>query len=742
MSKARQLIASFALAAGACTTLPPSPPQAPSQAPPESAETPVRPEALQTGRTPAADVAASAETRKRQLEPEVHRGSGEFIDPKAAARPAYAADAKGKLTLNFKGADLREVVKSILGDLLRVNYAIDERIKGLVNLETRRPISRDELIPTLEALLRTQGAVLVRSDNLYQIVPQAAALTSGVSPHVTLQRGRGYQVVVVPLRYIAAKEIEKILKPLQPPNGVLQVDSRRNLVILAGTEAELAHMLKTVETFDVDQLEGMSVGLFRLSTVDARTIRRELEEVFSVGAEGESLLRFVPLERLNAFLVITPQPKYLDRVQEWIQRLDRADEGASVGLHVYYVQNSRATHLAEVLGPLFGVEAARQEALAPARLAPGARPALLRSESSAASRASAAPPASSRLAQAPGAGLAEARPLTLSSSVDGLPGRSGAGELDVGAVTIIADDKRNALIVKASAGDYAKIEQVIRKLDIWPLQVLVEATIVDVELSDELSLGVEWFLRGQLGSKRAEARLDLGNPGIAPLVPGFSYTILDSSNAVRGVLNMLAGQSKLKVVSSPTMMVLDNHKASIRVGDQVPVRTSEAAALSTSAATPVIASTFDYKETGVLLEVTPRVNASGMVHLEIHQEVNDVQPTTSSGIDSPTINQRRITTTVAVQDGETVVLGGLIRDRKSGLESGFPLLHRLPLVGWLFKSRSDVAERSELIVVITPSAVRDQGEARAVTEEMRSRMTEITLPDWLGKKQLDRESPR
>lgn len=208
---------------------------------------------------------------------------------------------------------------------------------------------------------------------------------------------------------------------------------------------------------------------------------------------------------------------------------------------------------------------------------------------------------------------------------------------------------------------------------------------------------------------------------------------------MRGVLNMLAAESRLKVVSSPNVMVLDNHKASIRVGDQVPVRTSEAAGLGTTAASPVIASTFEYKDTGVLLEVTPRVNESGMVHMEIHQEVNDVQQTTSSGIDSPTINQRRINTTVAVRDGETVVLGGLIRDRKSGAESGVPLLHRIPLIGWLFKSRTDAADRSELIVVITPTAIRDPSEARAVTEEIQRRMTEITLPDWLGKKEPSRE---
>src|SRR5690606_7933540 len=482
--------------------------------------------------------------------------------------------------------------------------------------------------------------------------------------------------------------------------------ARRNILVLAGTQAELAQMERVVDTFDVDQLAGMSVGLFRLAAADVKTVQRELELILGENAEAAAMLRLVPIERLNGLLAITPQPEYLKRVQEWIHRLDRADAGASAGLHVYYVQNARATHLAEVLGPLFGAAPVRDQ-LADVSLAPRQKPVVIDGDKAKTTSAT-----------------------TTSHAIQGKPAIR-PGELASGPATIIADDKRNSIIVKASGPDYARIEQVIRKLATWPMQVLVEATIIDVALGGQLSLGVEWLLKGRFDGKRAEARLDLGAPGIAPLVPGFSYTVLDNASNVRAVLNALAAESRLEVVSSPTMMVLDNHKATIRVGDQVPVRTSEAAGLGTSAVAPVIASTFDYRDTGVLLEVVPRVNASGMVTLEIHQEVNDVVPTTTSGIDSPTINQRRFTTTVAVQDGETVVLGGLIRDRADGRESGVPLLSDIPVLGWLFKSRTDIAERSELIVVITPTAVRDPGEARAATEELRRRMSEIQLPPWL-----------
>ncbi len=669
--------------------------------------------------SPSASLLNEGTSPPRTAESEIWPGTGSFVaDGEGAEGNRVVPEAQGRFTLNFKSADVREVVRAVMGDLLRLNYTLDERVKGQVSLETRRPLARDEVLPMLETVLRAHGFSILKAGELYRVVPASTGGAAGVPLGVRgdgARAGRGYQHLIVPLRYIGARAIEAILRPLSPANGLVLADARRNILVLAGTQAELAQMERVVDTFDVDQLAGMSVGLFRLAAADVKTVQRELELILGENAEAAAMLRLVPIERLNGLLAITPQPEYLKRVEDWVRRLDRADAGASAGLHVYYVQNARATHLAEVLGPLFGA-APRSDAFAEVSLAPGQRPVVIDGDKA-----------------NPVDNLKQRATTTTTSTSNSIQGKPAirTGELAAGPVTIIADDKRNALIVKASGPDYARIEQVIRKLDTWPMQVLVEATIIDVALGDQLSLGVEWLLKGRFDGKRAEARLDLGAPGIAPLVPGFSYTVLDNASNVRAVLNALAAESRLKVVSSPTMMVLDNHKATIRVGDQVPVRTSEAAGLGTSAVAPVIASTFDYRDTGVLLEVVPRVNASGMVTLEIHQEVNDVVPTTTSGIDSPTINQRRFTTTVAVQDGETVVLGGLIRDRADGRESGVPLLSDIPVLGWLFKSRTDIAERSELIVVITPTAVRDPGEARAATEELRRRMSEIQLPPWL-----------
>jgi len=261
--------------------------------------------------------------------------------------------------------------------------------------------------------------------------------------------------------------------------------------------------------------------------------------------------------------------------------------------------------------------------------------------------------------------------------------------------------------------------------------VLVEASIVEVTLSDDLFYGLEWFFKNGLNnsSKTGTGLLDLGTPGLAAQVPGFSYSVVDSAGAVRAVFNTLASDNKVNVVSSPSLMVLDNQSASIRVGDQVPIRTSETTNTGSSGDDPLITSTIQFRDTGVMLEVTPQIKDGGMVVLKINQDVSDVSQTTSSGIDSPTINQRQINTTVAVHSGDTIVLGGLIRDNQDTGNSGIPGLRNVPGIGWAFGETSKTRRRTELVVLITPTAITNRAEAREVTREFRNHLKGLQLPD-------------
>lgn len=663
---------------------------------------------------PAVPVLPLPAARRTAAPDEVHRGSGRFVGTPAPPTPAAAADGtaggEGDITLNFENAEIREVVKTILGDLLHRNYAVDPRVQGQVTLQTSRALGRDGLLPLLELLLEMHGAVLVHSGDLYQIMPDADAVQSLQTPRVGYADGSGYQLVVAPLRYISAADMKKILQPLASKDGVLQVDAARNLLLLSGSERELKRLLDTIRIFDVDWMAGMSVGLFTLQYADARTLAVELEAVLgqSGAADDGRMVRLIPIERLNGLLVITPQPAYLGTAQRWIEQLDRAGDSAGRRLFVYPVQNSKAEHLADILNDLLLDRGSAAPARQPPRLAPGLRPVTLES-----------PPANGTPAEPPLAG----------------PAADAAAPATGNGARIIADQQKNALVILATPAEHESILAALRKLDTVPLQVLVEATIIEVQLTGDLSYGVEWFFKNNdvLDNKSGLGRLDFGQAGLAPLVPGFSYSLVTDAADIRAVLNILESESEIDIVSSPSLLVLDNQPAQIRVGDQVPVRTSESTSLSTSGDAPIVTSTIEFRDTGVLLNVLPRVNTGGLVIMEINEEVSTVDRTTTSGIDSPTINQRAISTTVWVQSGQTIVLGGLIRNDRSLRKSGVPGLHRIPVMGALFGQTDRTSDRTELLVMITPRVVGDDSEARAITDEYRNKLKHIAWPPAMRK---------
>lgn len=621
----------------------------------------------------------------------VELGTGEFVD--LSLRMEEEPSAEGAVTLNFEDTPLAEVVKAILGDLLGHNYLVDPSVRGTVSLETVRPVARENLVPTLEMLLRMNGAAVVLNRGVYHVVPRSRASRGLLIPQLgdtAAPLPQGYALRVVPLRFVSAAEMAKILEPFAPPDSVIRVDSGRNLLLFAGSVDELASLGETVRIFDVDWLEGMSFGLFVPEFVEASTLAGELGHIF--GGDGQSplsgLVKIVPIERLDALLVVSPRPEYLRRAEEWVERLDRDSGTTGQRLFVYRVENGKAADLAAVLNQVFQPREGGREP-PKAQLAPGLEPVDIRSDTAAGE-------------EAPVSGTAEGLLIGVGPEI-----------------RIIADEANNSLLVMATGQQYRQVLRALKSLDISPLQVLIEATIAEISLTGDLSLGLEWFLKHRLGNRPGEVQLDLGAAGLAPAV-GFSY-VLRSASEIRLVLNALASDSRLNVVSSPSLMVLNNQQASIQVGDQVPVTTQQQQATST---TSTVVNNVEFRDTGVLLTVTPRVNAGGLVVLELEQEVSDVAPG-SAGSLTPTIQQRKIDSTVAVQSGETVVLGGLIRENENRSRTGVPLLSRIPLLGWLFGTTTDSTRRTELVVLITPRAVQGAESARRITEEFRSKMESL-----------------
>lgn len=632
----------------------------------------------------------------------IYPGTDQFVRAPTKRKPQQPSE-QGDVTLNFENTDLREVVNIILGDLLQVNYLIDPAVRGGVSMQTGRPLSRELLLPTLETLLRMNGATLViDGEGLHHVVPQAKAARGMLTPQLTgavAALPRGYSIQVVPLRYIAVAEMVKILEPITTQGNIIRVDSRRNLLLLAGDSQELGNLLETIETFDVDWLAGLSVGFLALKYTDIADVVGDLNSILEgeAGATLDGLVKIVPVVSANGLLVVTPRAHYLKEVEKWVTRLDQlgAQNGTDQRLYVYRVRNGDAKNLAELLNELLKADNKKQTKAA--SIAPGLT-----------------------AKQAATAGnKADAKPAAASSAA----GPSGFSQM-AGDVRIVADTEKNSLLIMATAKDYSTLESLLKSLDIVPLQVHVEATIVEVTLAGDLKYGLQWFFKTSHGSKRGVGGLDgsldsATASGLGTFFPGFNWSIIDSADKVRAVLSVFAGDTSVNVLSAPSVMVLDNHEATIQVGDQVPVATQQQ---QSTDVTSTVINSIQYRDTGVMLSVKPRVNPGGLVTMEITQEVSSVSKTDSSNLDSPTIQTRKIFSTVAINSGESIVLGGLIRDEGSNGQSGIPGLYKLPVIGALFGETSTTSRRTELVVVLTPSVIENSRDARKITQDFRDRM--------------------
>lgn len=669
------------------------------------ASSPVRlaspePNALETmPERPSAEAKAVGKAGDKDEKHVLYPGSGVLVK---APKAPQATAAGGGMTLNFEGADIREVVRTILGDVLGENYIVDPRVTGTVVLRTTRPVPRAAALSILEEVLKMNGALVIpEADGVYRITPASLVGKGNLTPHVA-GSGKpppaGFSVQVVPLKYIGGADMARILEPLADP-GMVRVDPLRNLLILSGTQTQIRHLLETVDMFDVDWIAGMSVGLFTLKNVDVKTVSAEIEKLFGDKNLGPlaGALRIVPMDRLNALLIITPQAAYLEQARTWIDRLDRTSaSGGGLRLFVYQVQNGKAEQIATLLNDAFAKsKTTTQKATAAPTLAPG----LVAAEVKTSDVVKTDPARSDAASRAQAAG-----------------GDSVALPSDI---KVIADKDNNLLLILATAGEYEHIESALRKLDTVPRQVLIEVTIAEITLKDEFKFGLEWYFNN---GTRIKGQLDTGSSGIAQLVPGFSYAWTSKLGDINAVLNALASDSKLKVISSPHITVSDNQTAKIKVGDKVPT-ISQTQSVATTTTTSGIISSVQYVETGVQLTVTPRINAGGLVNMEISQEVSNAIANTISGIDSPTIQQRSAQSKVTVQSGDTLILAGLINESKSDGSEGLPLLSRIPLLGGLFGTESWSDNRTELIILITPHVLHTTRQASEITEEFRKRLT-------------------
>ena len=642
------------------------------------------------------NVPAVADPAPTDAEGVIVAGTGAQVAP-IAPRPAVKVYGEA-VSLNFEEAPLSDVVHSILGDTLGLDYIVEHPIEGDVTIRTRSPVHRDELIPILESMLLSNGVAMIRGPEDRFFIG-AAGVARTVAPRYDSADAvsAGYSNIVIPLNYVSAREMADILAPVAPPDAFVRVDSARNLLVLGGSQFQLEGWLDIVATFDVDQLAGVSVGVFPVNRGSVEDMAEELDVIIGA-AEGEDsgirdFVSILPVERLNSILVVSPRLSYIETVGRWVSELDLLSQnGAESTLHVYKVMNGSAEQLASLLSQIFGSGA-------------------VTTSTSMAQRSQVAP----GMSQARTGGGSETMPQR-SGSGAGTGAGGSAFELKEN-VRIVSDSLNNLLLVYASPYEYAEVEKVLSKLDMVATQVLIEASIIEVTLVDDLQYGLEWTFQNAIGNNYSGGgALNLNGGDIGPLVPGFSYTVTNKAGIVKAAVNALAEKSLVNVISTPSILVLDNHTAAISVGDQQPIQSRQS--LTEGGVSQV---SIEYKDTGVKLEVTPSVNDGGLVTMDIVQSVIDVGPVDTATGQRSFLN-RDISSRVAIRDGESVVLGGLIRNNETTGKTGVPLLMDIPVLGALFSSTTNSEARTELLVFITPRVMESQTDLRELNQEMRERM--------------------
>ncbi len=682
---------------------------------------------------PAMSPALAEATQKAQAGPapvtaSLFKGTGVVVRGQSpggavAPSPAIQPAAGGGVVLNFEGADLREVIRNILGDILNENYTIDPAVGGTVTIRTSSGIPRDALPATLETLLRMNGSTMVKSGGLYMVVPQALAVRGNVTPQLgSSQRPLppGFSVQIVPLRYIGVREMLRLLEPFAKDAQAVRPDELRNLLVLSGTERELKHLMDTIDMFDIDWMAGMSAGVFTLQNSDVKQVMTELEKV--IGDRNLSpltgILKIVPIERMNALLVITPQPAYLEEVKKWIARLDKGGGGAGPQFYVYNLQNTRAERLAPLLQQAFTGRAQQAAGPAAPTLAPGTPAGTIVNPP--AFQAQPAVPVGS-----PGA------PPAPAAAPAATPGTQGGGTGIVRNLQVVADKDNNTLLIIAAPAEYMVIEAALKKLDVPQRQVLIEVTIAEVTLSDELQFGVEWLFKGGAPSGRGAGGLFNRNPAFNPgrpptdsglgtnIAQGFVYFINNANfpGGIQAALRLLDSYGSTKIVANPHVGALDNQKATIKAGNRIPINQQTQVGGTLNA----ITTTSQYIDTGVLLQVTPHINAGGLVALDVQAEVSNPGNPDRTG-DAPPINTRSVQTYVSVPSGQTMVMGGLMSDVRQNKSEGLPLLSRIPILGGLFGSQALMNERTELVLFITPRVVESEADVKGAIDDLRRKM--------------------
>jgi general secretion pathway protein D len=641
---------------------------------------------------------------------------------------AQATQVPGKdaFQINFENASVPTVARTLLGDILHATYVIDQRVQGTVNIASSTPIPRKEILALFEAALRSNNAALIKDGPVYRIVPVTEALgASGV----TDSGDAGYGISVVPIHNTSARALAKLVDGFAAKAGSVRPDTARNALIIQGTSTERANLEETIASFDQPWLRDQSIGIFPLQNSPPDTVIAELEKIIEAKEGGASadVIKFQPIARMNAILVIAKHSSFLQLARTWITRLDRNNVNAT-NIRIYRVRYGEAKQIAAVLNEVFLGRQANLGDRSIDQIAPGSSGFRSRLDSTNQTGNDQARTNDSNRTQTGGptqnaALLTPAKSTTDNQSTAGASNLTGASEqAPLRNVRITADTNNNSLIIYASREDYQLIEKALMEIDRSPLQVAIEATVAEVTLNDNMRGGVQYMLRnfatGSAALVTGAGTATAAGTVISRTLPGASI-LLGAETDPKVIIEALREKTNVNIISSPSLVVLNNQPAVLQVGDEVPVTTSSATVLSSN---NTVVNNVVFKNTGVILKILPRINENGMIVLDIEQEISQIVQNVNSTTLTPTISQRRVRSSIGVVSGQSVLLAGLISERRERDKSGVPLLSDISTIGDLFAKKTATSARTEIIIFIRPQIIRNGADHWTVTEELRSRL--------------------
>ncbi len=630
------------------------------------------------------------------------------------------------VVFNFDNADIYEVIR-VMAEILRINYVIDPRVKGTVNIHTSGQLPAENTFPIFQSILRLNGATAVKKDGVYEIVPLGDAKKLPHPPSSTRDPARPffeekYTIQIVPLRYIPAAEVSKMIKPFLTDGADVVEHPPSNTLIIHDLASNVKKSVDIINLFDLDIFAELRVRVYPIINADVNEVAKEMDKIFTSfevsTKSGRGVgITFTPVTRINSLLVVSSIPNIFEKVEGWLRELDKIPvEGTKYSVFVYYCQNAKAKDLADVLKEIFGkVEKKKEKEKGTEQVTypKGVKP----------------PPTPTT--PAPAAAHKE----------------EGGGAVPEGEINIVVDETTNSLVIRAFARDYKNILETIKKLDIYPKQVLIEIFMAEITLDDSNKYGVEWakFVTQPGNPKQSQGFFLSAQPPENPLTAalpqvGFRYAIVELGGRLSAAINLAAAQDRLKIISSPHIIASNNKEAKIQVGSSQPILTSTYSygsayssggvitGQTTVPSTGTIEGTIEYKDIGIIVTVTPRISDGGLVSLEVSIEKSTVN---SSAIplgnlqNVPVFGKKTAKTILAVMEGQTVVIGGLIEESREKISKGVPLLSRIPVLGGLFGTQEYDKKKTELVLFMTPHVITNQIQSKSVTEEFREKVEGI-----------------